>query len=234
MSRAVILAGGRGTRLHPFTMSLPKPLVPIVDQPILEIIIRQLAVQGFEHITLAVNHQAELLKAYFGDGSRWNVKVDYSLEVEPLGTMGPLRLISDLPDNFVLMNGDILSDINFGALLAGHVSKHQLMTIATSAREQHIDFGVLEVSDGHIRGFHEKPSIPYNVSLGVYCLSRRILPEIPPSQSFGFDQLVLKMLAAGKPLRAEFHPGYWLDIGRPDDYQKAIEEWPALKAKLGL
>ena len=234
MSRAVILAGGRGTRLHPFTISLPKPLMPIVDQPILEIIIRQLAIQGFDHITLAVNHQAELLKAFFGDGSRWNVKIDYSLELEPLGTMGPLRLISDLPEYFLVMNGDILSDIGFGALLAKHRAEDRLMTVAASARQQHIDFGVLEVNDGYINGFHEKPSIPYNVSMGIYCLSRRILPEIPASQPFGFDQLVLKMLAAGKPLRAEFHLGYWLDIGRPDDYQRAIEEWPTLKTKLGL
>lgn len=234
MSRAVILAGGRGTRLRPFTISLPKPLMPIVDQPILEIIIRQLAVQGFDHITLAVNHQAELLKAFFGDGSRWNVKVDYSLEVEPLGTMGPLRLISDLPDHFLVMNGDILSDVSFGALLAQHAAEDRLMTIAASAREQHIDFGVLEISDGHVNGFHEKPSIPYNVSMGIYCLSRRILSEIPPSQPYGFDQLVLKLLAADKSPRAELHHGYWLDIGRPDDYQRAIEEWPVLKAKLDL
>lgn len=208
--------------------------MPIVDQPILEIIIRQLAVQGFDHITLAVNHQAELLKAFFGDGSRWKLKIDYSLELEPLGTMGPLRLINDLPEHFLVMNGDILSDISFGALLANHVSEGRLMTIAASARNQAIDFGVLEVTDGQVHGFHEKPSIPYNVSMGIYCLSHRILSEIPPSQPFGFDQLVLKMLATGKSLRAEFHEGYWLDIGRPDDYQRAIEEWPILKAKLDL
>jgi NDP-sugar pyrophosphorylase family protein len=208
--------------------------MPIVDQPILEIIIRQLAVDGFNHITLAVNHQAELLKAYFGDGNRWNVKIDYSLELEPLGTMGPLRLIPDLPEYFLVMNGDILSDIGYGALLDKHRADDRLMTVAASARQQHIDFGVLEVNDGYIKGFHEKPSIPYNVSMGIYCLSRRILPEIPASQPFGFDQLVLKMLAAGNPLRAEFHRGYWLDIGRPDDYQRAIEEWPTLKNKLGL
>src|SRR4051812_9849852 len=168
MSRAVILAGGRGTRLRPFTVSLPKPLMPIVDEPILEIIIRQLAVQGFDHITLAVNHQAELLKAFFGNGSRWNVEIDYSLELEPLGTMGPLRLISDLPEHFLVMNGDILSDIDFGALLARHSLENRLMTVAASARQQAIDFGVLEVENGYIKGFHEKPSIPYNVSMGIY------------------------------------------------------------------
>ena len=234
MSRAVILAGGRGTRLHPFTISLPKPLMPIVDQPILEVIIRQLAAAGFNHITLAVNHQADLLKAYFTDGSRWHVKIDYSLELEPLGTVGPLRLIPDLPEYFLVMNGDVLSDIGFGALLAKHGAKDQLMTVAASARQQPIDFGVLTVSNGVIKGFQEKPSIPYNVSMGIYCLSRRILDEIPTSQPFGFDQLVLKLLAAGTQIHVEFHPGYWLDIGRPDDYQRAIEEWPALKEKLGL
>jgi NDP-mannose synthase len=234
MARAVILAGGRGTRLRPFTISLPKPLMPIVDQPILEIIIRQLAGQGFNYITLAVNHQAELLKAFFGDGSRWSVKIDYSLEFEPLGTMGPLRLINNLPEHFLVMNGDVLSDIHYGSLLSKHVNEDRLMTIAASARQQHIDYGVLEVIDGYVSGFSEKPAIPYNVSMGINCLSRRVIDDIPQSQPFGFDQLVLKLLAAKKPLRTDFHNGFWLDIGRPDDYQKAIEEWPTLKDGLDL
>lgn len=232
MARAVILAGGRGTRLRPFTITLPKPLMPVVDQPILEIIIRQLASQGFERITLAVNHQAELLKAYFGDGSRWNVQVDYSLEIEPLGTMGPLRLIRDLPEHFLVMNGDILSDIRYGSLLARHRAEDRLFTIATAARQQHIDYGVLEVTDGYLSSFQEKPSIPYLVSMGVYCLSRRVVEHIPQGQPFGFDQLVLRLIERGEPVRTQSHDGYWLDIGRPDDYQKAIEDWPTLKAGL--
>ena len=234
LARAVILAGGRGTRLHPFTISFPKPLMPVGDQPILEIIVRQLAIQGFGRITLAVNHQAELLKAFFGDGSRWNIAIDYSLEHEPLGTMGPLRLIDDLPDDVLVMNGDILSDIPYGALLARHHAEDRLFTIATSRRQQFIDYGVLDIEGSQVTHFREKPSTPYDVSMGVYCLSRRAREYIPVGRPFGFDQLVLDLLEAGSCVTAEPHDGYWLDIGRPDDYAKAIEDWPALKGRLGL
>lgn len=232
MRRAIILAGGRGTRLRPFTVSFPKPLMPIGDQPILEIIIRQLVSYGFDHITLAVNHQAELLKAFFADGARLGVRIDYSLEHEPLGTMGPLRLIKDLPDDVLVMNGDILSNIDYGALLSAHIADNRVFTIATSARQQYIDYGVLTLAGAQVTGFVEKPSIPYNVSMGVYCLGRAARERIPASGPFGFDQLVLALLGAGEPITAAPHAGYWLDIGRPDDYQKAIEDWPALKTEL--
>src|SRR5690606_16873713 len=140
---------------------LPKPLVPIVDRPILEIILDQLAGCGFDHITLAVNHQAQLLQAFFGDGSRWGVKVDYSLEPQRLGTMGPLRLIADLPADFLVMNGDVLTDLDYGAFLARHVDEQRLFTIAASAREQKVDYGVLEASGGRLTAFREKPSLSH-------------------------------------------------------------------------
>jgi NDP-sugar pyrophosphorylase family protein len=235
VNRAVILAGGRGTRLRPYTVSLPKPLMPVDDTPILEIILRQLARCGFDHVTLAVNHQAELLKAYFHDGSRWNLRVDYSLETEPRGTMGPLRLIGDLPDDILVMNGDILTDLDYAALLARHVADRRLFTIAAAAREQKIDYGVLHVDENqHLRAFQEKPSIPYLVSMGIYCVNQRVLDFIPPDRPFGFDQLMVDLLAKHQPVRVEPHSGYWLDIGRPDDYQKAVEEWPKMSAALRL
>ena len=233
MSRAVILAGGRGTRLYPFTITLPKPLVPLGDQPILEVVIQQLIAHGFSHITLAVNHQAELIRAFFGDGRRWNVKIDYSVESKPLSTMAPLRLIPDLPENFLVMNGDVLTDLNFRRFLGEHTQGRHIFTIAAAAREQTIDYGVLQVgADGCLAGFQEKPKIPYCVSMGVYCVSKRALDFIPEGEAFGFDQLMLKLLADGQRVRTVVHPGYWLDIGRPDDYQKALEDWPALRAKL--
>ena len=235
MTRAIILAGGRGTRLRPYTVSLPKPLMPIVDLPILEIIIRQLSRRGFDHITLAVNHQAELLKAYFHDGSRWHVRIDYSLETQPLGTMGPLRLITDLPEDFLVMNGDILTDLNYDTFVGQHVAERRLFTIAAAGREQKIDYGVLQVSDDqHLRAFQEKPSIPYLVSMGIYCANRRVLDFIPPDVPFGLDQLVLDLLAKREPVRVEPHYGYWLDIGRPEDYEKAINDWPQMSTELGL
>ena len=205
--------------------------MPIVDQPILEIIIRQLARHSFSHVTLAVNHQAELFKAYFGDGRRWSVQIDYSLETEPLSTMGPLRLIRDLPEHFLVMNGDILTDLAHDAFLARHIQEGRMFTIAAAAREQKIDYGVLQITpDQHLYGFEEKPTIPYLVSMGIYGVSRRVLDFIPAGQTFGFDQLVIDLIERRLPVRVEQHSGYWLDIGRPDDYEKAIEDWPKLCA----
>ena len=233
MRRAVILAGGRGTRLHPFTIALPKPLVPVGDRPILEIVIRQLIARGFTHVTLAVNYQAEIISAFFGDGGRWNIKIDYSMENKPLSTMAPLRLIPDLPDDFLVMNGDVLTDLAFDRFLDEHSRGKQLFTISAAAREQTIDYGVLQMgADGYLAGFEEKPKIPYCVSMGVYCVNKKVLDLIPDGQSFGFDHLMLKMIADRRRVRIVMHEGYWLDIGRPDDYQKALEDWPTLQSKL--
>ena len=231
--RAVILAGGKGTRLRPYTVVFPKPLMPIGDYPILEVIVRQLAHFGVEHITLAVNHQAELLRAYFGDGGRWKVKIDHSLENASLGTMGPLRLIPDLPEHFLVMNGDVLSDLDFSRLYADHVSSGALFTIASTLREQCIDYGVLEV-DGkrQLAGFSEKPKLTYEVSMGVYMVSHQVLEFIPENTHYGFDQLMLDLIKAGKKIRVRAHDGYWLDIGRPDDYSQAIDEFAQMKSRL--
>ncbi|TGQ32736.1 nucleotidyltransferase family protein [Mesorhizobium sp. M00.F.Ca.ET.216.01.1.1] len=235
MARAVILAGGRGTRLWPYTVSLPKPLMPIVDTPILEIIVRQLARSGFDRLTFAVNHQADILRAYFADGSKWGVEIDYSLETRPLGTMAPLRLIPDLPENFLVMNGDILTDMDYGAFYRRHVEDRCQFMISAAKREQRIDYGVLHVQEsGELRGFEEKPSIPYLVSMGIYCLNRSVVATIPEDQPYGFDNLVLRFLAANLPVTVRQHKGYWLDIGRPEDYQKATDDWPNLSKVLNL
>jgi NDP-sugar pyrophosphorylase family protein len=235
MTTAVLLAGGLGTRLRPYTFALPKPLMPIGEKPILEHIITQLARHGIKRHILAVNHQAELLRAYFGNGERLGVQISYSLETKPLGTMGPLRLIASLPQHFIVMNGDVLCDLDFGAFLDRHVAADRLFTIAASEREQLIDYGVLQSNDANrLVRFSEKPRSQYLVSMGVYCASRRVLDWIPAGQPFGFDQLMLKLIAAGETVEVERHRGYWLDIGRPDDYQAATDEWPKLKAILGL
>lgn len=235
MKRAVVLAGGKGTRLRPYTVALPKPLMPIGEYPILEVIIRQLRAQGFEHVTLAVNHQADLFRAFFGDGSKWGMRIDYSLESKALSTMAPLKLIDDLPEHFLVMNGDILTDIAYGDFLQAHVEADRLFTISASARQQKIDYGVLNVdAAGILNGFEEKPSIPFLVSMGVYAVSRRAVDSIPPDQAYGFDDLVLGFLRQGEKVTTVPHQGYWLDIGRPDDYERASEDWPALSQRLLL
>jgi NDP-sugar pyrophosphorylase family protein len=227
--RAIVLAGGRGTRLRPYTVVLPKPLMPIGDYPILEVVIRQLARHGFTHITLAVNHQAELIRAFFGDGTKWKVHIDYSLESEPLGTMGPLRLIQDLPQNFLIMNGDVLTTLDFAAFHDKHIKTNQIFTISSHQRVQKIDYGVL-VSDisGMLCEFKEKPSTGYEVSMGIYMANREIL-EYVPAAPYGFDNLMLDLLANKRSVKVEPFDGYWLDIGRPDDYMQAIDEFETLR-----
>jgi len=224
--RAVILAGGKGTRLKPYTISLPKPLVPVGDMPILEIIIRQLTKNGFDHITITINHMADIIRAYCGDGSKWGIKIDYSLEDKPLSTMGPLKLIKDLPENFLVMNGDVLTDLDFGTFYNEHVASQNTFTISAYSRDQKVDYGVLEVgNDNKLVNFVEKPVTRYNVSMGVYMANKKILDYIPENELYGFDHLMLDMIRLHNPATVKVHSGYWLDIGRPDDYEKACKDF---------
>lgn len=225
MRYAVILAGGKGTRLRPFTVTLPKPLVPIGETPIIEITIRKLAEAGFDVATLAINHMGDLIRAYFGGGERFGIELRYSLEREPLGTFGPLRLLGDLPEHFLVMNADIITDLHLGDFLDRHIASGASFTIAGTKREQVLDFGVLGVEAGRLTGFSEKPTVTHTVSMGIYGVSRRALPFIPDQGPFGFDQLMHAMLAAKQRVDVYQHGGYWLDIGRPEDYEKAIREF---------
>ncbi|WP_428935849.1 nucleotidyltransferase family protein [Streptomyces sp. ACT015] len=231
---AVILAGGKGVRLRPYTTALPKPLVPIGDQhAILEIVLRQLSAAGFTSCTLAIGHLGEIIRAYVGDGSQWGLAVDYATEESPLGTMGPLlNLRHRLPDTFLVMNGDVLTDLDYADVLRRHRSSGAPLTIATYARKVHIDFGVLTTTDSKVVAFTEKPSVDYRVSMGVYGLSRATLEEYTPGLPLGFDELVLDLLAARTPPHAYDFDGYWLDIGRPDDYDRANAEFTTRKLLL--
>jgi NDP-sugar pyrophosphorylase family protein len=224
--RAVILCGGKGTRLRPYTWVLPKPLMPLGNTPILELIIKQLRSVEFTHITLAVNHQADIMRAFFGDGSKWNIKIDYSYEHKPLSTMAPLKLIPDLPDNFLVMNGDVLTDLNYDGLFQEHVTNKNIFTISAFTREHVNDYGVLEVDkSGKLYNFREKPVSKFVVSMGIYVASKAILDIIPTDTFYGFDHLMLDLIKINKPASVKEHTGYWLDIGRPDDYQLAIDNF---------
>ncbi|MFM7471886.1 MAG: sugar phosphate nucleotidyltransferase [Nodosilinea sp.] len=234
--RAVILAGGKGTRLKPYTVVIPKPLVPIGgEMPILEIIIRQLAKSGFTHITLAVNHLANLIMTFFGDGSRWNIKIDYSLEETPLSTIAPLTLINDLPDHFLVMNGDILCDLNYQEFYQDHLNSGSEVTVSTFKREAKIDFGVLEYNENRaINKFIEKPTYYFDVSMGIYCLSKAAIDRLPKGKPYGFDDLMKDGIRDSRRIVARPFAGYWLDIGRPEDYETANTNYGELKALLGL
>jgi NDP-sugar pyrophosphorylase family protein len=206
--------------------------MPIGEYPILEVIVRQLINSGFDHITMAVNHQAEIIKAFFQNGERWGACIDYSLEEQPLGTMGPLKLISDLPENFLVMNGDILSDLDYANFFDEHVRQKELFTISAMKREHRMDYGVLEANEaGKLIAFREKPQTTYLVSMGVYMLSSRVLERIPPGRAFGFDTLMLDLLDDNQPAHVRPFDGYWLDIGRPADYERAIDEFEAMKGR---
>ncbi|MDD5594693.1 MAG: sugar phosphate nucleotidyltransferase [Candidatus Omnitrophica bacterium] len=224
--RAVILSGGKGTRLKPFTLVLPKSLMPIGEYPILEVIIRQLSVNGFKHITLAVNHQADLVKAFFGDGSKWGTKIDYSKEEHCLNTMGPLRLIKDLPNNFLIMNGDVFTDLDYRSFFEYHVRHSNLFTISSFIREQVVEYGVLKTDKKNMLiGFREKPVSALEVSMGIYMANRKILDFIPRDKAFGFDDLMLRLIRLKKNVAVKIHKGRWLDIGKSDDYAQAISEF---------
>jgi NDP-sugar pyrophosphorylase family protein len=226
--RAVILAGGLGSRLRPYTVVLPKPLMPIGDFSILEVIIRQLRRSHIDHVTLAVSHQANIIQAVFGDGAQFGLRIDYSLETEPLSTIAPLLLINDLPETFLLMNGDVLTDLDFAAFLANHRDSGCTFTVSAARRTEHIDYGVLHVNNGdRLFGFEEKPKVDYLVSMGVYGVNREALNELPKGQRFGFDDLMRKLIDDGSPVGVRIHEGYWRDIGRPDDYLLAIDEFGA-------
>ena len=232
MRRAIILAGGKGSRLRPYTIVLPKPLMPIGDFPILEVVVRQLVRDGFNHISMAVNHQASLIRAFFGDGSKWSIKIDYFEEDKPMGTMGSLNKINDLPDDFLIMNGDILTDLNFGEFYDSHINNKSLFTIGANKRLQPIDYGVLESNKkGFLQSFIEKPKNEYLVSMGIYMANKKIKNYIPNGY-FGFDNLMLDLLSEKMPVKLYEFNGYWLDIGKPDDYIKAIEDFEVLKDKL--
>lgn len=223
---AVILAGGKGTRLKPFTMTIPKPLLPLGDLPILQIVIQQLANAGVSRIVLTLGHMAHLFSAWVGDGKRWGVSIEAIQEEEPLGTAGSLRLIGNLEDDFIVMNGDLLTMLDYGALLRFHVNRAAWGTIALSRRTVEIDYGVVRsTADGNLEKYIEKPSIPYSVSMGINVLSRRCLAYIPATGKFDMPDLMMAMRAADKPVLCYETGCYWRDIGRFDDYQQASEDF---------
>ncbi|MBJ2156944.1 sugar phosphate nucleotidyltransferase [Variovorax sp. IB41] len=234
--RAVILAGGKGTRLRPYTTLIPKPLVPLGGKySILEIIIMQLKQAGFTRITLAVNHLSQLIMAYFGDGSRLGVQLDYSLEEGELSTIGPLTLIPDLPENFLVMNGDILCDLDYQRFFQSHVAAKDMVSVSAYRREVKIDFGVLRYdADGRLNEFQEKPTYDFDVSMGIYCIHRSVIERLPKGGKYGFDNLMIDGLKDNQRIAIRPFDGYWLDIGRPDDYQYADDNFEELATKLGI
>lgn len=229
---AIILAGGKGTRLAPYTTIFPKPLMPIGDVPILDVVLRQLKSHGFTKVTMAVGYLAELLEAYFGDGSKYGIHILYSRESKPLGTAGPLSLIENLTSPFLVMNGDILTTLNYSALINYHKEKAAIATIAIHQRTVNVDFGVIELNtDNEIINYIEKPNLEYTVSTGIYIFETDVLNYIRPNEKLDFPDLVKKLLENNERIIGYPSSDYWLDIGRHDDYERAIDEFKENKEK---
>jgi NDP-sugar pyrophosphorylase family protein len=226
------MAGGKGSRLAPYTTVLPKPLLPVDEQPILEILLRQLARHDFSRVTICVGHLANLIMAFFGKGRGMGIEINYAVEDEPLGTIGALRAL-DLPDEpFLVMNGDILTDLNYAELYQAHLEADQLLTIAGCRRHVDITLGVLEYGDDRrLHGFREKPRLAFDVSMGVYVMSPGICHYIPKDGSYGVDNLVLDLLAAGMPPQVFPFEGLWLDIGQQEDYEAATKTFRAHRSR---
>lgn len=224
--QAIILAGGKGTRLYPYTVSIPKPLIPVGDVPIIEIVLKQLASYGFTDIILALGYMADMLQAYIGDGSRYGLRVSCSIEKKPLGTIAPLKLMQGLEENFLVMNGDLLTDINYKSLFDYHMKLKARATVATYTKETKLQLGVLENNEeGRIVRFREKPVLKNKVSMGIYIFNRSIIDYIPDDEYFGFDSLMYKMTEKNdRAFSFEFF-GRWFDIGMHEDLVTASEEF---------
>jgi len=224
--QAVILAGGKGTRLRPYTTSLPKPLVPVGDYPVLEIILRQLKRSGFRDITILTGHLAELIEAYFKDGKRWGVRISYAREETSLGTAGGLALIDDLQENFLVINGDTLTTLDYNALFNFHLRKKGIATIALHKQKVNIDYGVIKMTkEFQLDGYIEKPTYPLFVSMGINVLNVRCRSYIKEGESIGMPDLMLRMKKEGEKIFCYPSDCYWLDIGRVEDYQIAQDEF---------
>jgi NDP-mannose synthase len=230
--RAVVLAGGKGTRLAPYTHILPKPLMPIGDMPILEVLLRQMKRAGVDEVVLTVGHLAQLLQAFFLDGGQWGLNIQYSFENQPLGTAGPLSLIEGLDETFLVTNGDVLTSLDLRELIAFHRAQGGIATIAVHRRKVKIDLGVVQWNGGNtIAGYIEKPVYDYTVSMGLYVFEPRVLEFIPRDRYLDFPDLVLKLIAAGEKVVGYTFDGYWKDLGRPDDYEEAARDFAEMQAE---
>ena len=231
--KAVILAGGKGTRLAPYTTILPKPLMPIGDMPILEILLRQLKRSGIDEVIITVGHLAELIRTFFQDGTRLGMKISYSYEDHPLGTAGPLSLVGGLEETFMVMNGDVLTTLEFCDLIEYHRSHKGIATIAAHDRKTRIDLGVIQTNhDYEVVGYIEKPTYDFYVSMGVYVFEPSVLPYIPYCEYLDFPDLVIKLIGAGERVLSYPYQGYWMDLGRISDYEQALDEFDRLRPQL--
>jgi NDP-mannose synthase len=232
--RAIVLAGGRGRRLAPFTTVFPKPLAPIGDVPIIDIVLRQLRWHGIEDVVISVGYLGELIQAYFATrGGIPGLNISYVRENAPLGTAGPIAMLRDQDEDVLVVNGDVLSDLDFSDLIAFHQERQPALSIAVHHREVTIELGVVDFAgEGVVTGFREKPRIEYHCSMGINIYSPRAIQAIAPGEALDFPDLALRLIGKGEPVLAYRTECYWMDIGRRDDYDRALEEFPQMRERL--
>lgn len=223
--QAIILAGGKGIRLKPYTTVLPKPLLPVNGKPIIEIIIRQLAEAGVEEIIVSIGYLGQLLEAYLKDGSQYGIRLDYSREEIPLGTAGPISLIDNLSDEFFVINGDTLCDVDFTSMLQAHRDSGNVATVSAYRKNHMIDLGTLELSDDlQITAYNEKPKINYIVSMGIYVFNSSIKKELEVGVHLDLPDFIMRLRDRNYAVGAYMHSGIWMDMGRPSDFEKIQED----------
>jgi NDP-sugar pyrophosphorylase family protein len=230
--KAVILAGGKGTRLAPYTRVFPKSMLPIGDKVILEILLEQIKRAGIKDVVMAVGNLSGIMRAFFQDGKNYHLNISYSHESKPLGTAGPLALIPELTETFLVSNGDVLTQLDIGELIRFHTEQKSICTIAVHTRKVHIELGVIEQNNSHeITDYIEKPTLDYKVSMGIYVFEPMALSYIPPGEYFDFPHLVKKLLNAGERVVGYPYNGYWKDLGTPEDYEQATLDYEKMRAQ---
>jgi mannose-1-phosphate guanylyltransferase len=220
--KVVIQAGGKGMRLRPYTTILPKPLLPVGSKPVIELLLRWVRRNGTREVYVTTGYLGHLIRAFCGDGRQWDLRISYSEEQEPLGTIGALNLLRKrLTEPFLVINGDVLTDLNLSAFLQSHRASGATLSVATVQRSSRMDFGVIETAAGRVVNFREKPHLNHLVSMGIYCMEPDVLQHIPKGIPFGFDDLVFRMLEVKAPVHTFQHKGVWLDVGRIEDFENA-------------
>jgi NDP-mannose synthase len=220
--KAVILAGGLGTRLKPFTEIIPKPLLPIGEKSILEIQIEQLKRFGFNEIFLATNYKSDYIENFFGNGEKHGVTLHISKEEKALGTVGPITILKEqLQEPFLLMNGDILTQLDFKSMYDFAIEKNEFLTIGIKDYVMPFAFGNVFYDGDYISGIEEKPNFTFKILAGIYIMDPKIFELIPENTFYGMDKLIHKMLKSKIPICKYDIKEYWLDIGQVSDYENA-------------
>jgi NDP-sugar pyrophosphorylase family protein len=233
--QAVIMAGGNGTRLHPYTSIIPKPLIPISDMPIIEIIVKQLRHYGFTRVSISLGYLAELIKVFLGDGSKYGLRIDYSIEKKPLGTLSPLALFNDLESTVLVMNSDLLTTLNYRAFLDFHHAQQASVTIGMFRQTLYTELGVIETNGGcRLKQYKEKPEIKLNVSMGIYAFESRILSYLPNNHPVALPDFINRLIQEDENVVGYPFEGYWLDIGRHCDYDRAVREFNQIRGELKI